>query len=134
MKILDSDHCVAILRKRLDLRDWASSTESLAVTAVNVGELMHGVYKSNRRHENLARLSVLLAALVILPYDETAARQFGRVKTELELCGATIGDLDIQIASIALARGIPLVTHNQRHFERIPGLILEDWLEQGENE
>jgi tRNA(fMet)-specific endonuclease VapC len=134
MRVLDSDHCIAILREQLDLRDWVPSVESLAVTAVSVGELMHGVYKSARRQENLARLSVLLAALVILPFDEAAARQFGRIKAELERDGSTLGDLDLQIASIAVARGISLITHNQRHFQRVPDLITEDWLEQGGNE
>jgi tRNA(fMet)-specific endonuclease VapC len=133
MKILDSDHCVAILCKQLDLRDWVLATESLGVTSVSVGELMHGVYRSARRDENLARLSVLLAALVILPYGEAAARQFGRIKAGLERESAVIGDLDLQIASIALARGSALVTHNRRHFERIPHLLIEDWLEQGDS-
>ena len=129
MKILDSDHCVAILRGRLDLRKWVVPVESLGVTAVSVGELVHGVHRSVRRDENLARLSVLLAALVILPYDEGAAHQFGRIKAGLERDGIAIGDLDLQIAGIALARGVPLVTHNRRHFERVPDLIIEDWLE-----
>jgi tRNA(fMet)-specific endonuclease VapC len=129
MKILDSDHCVAILRGHLDLREWVAPTEPLGVTAVTVGELTHGVYKSVRREENLARLSVLLAAVIVLPYDEAAARQFGRTKAELECVGAAISDLDLQIASIALARGVSLVTHNRRHFERVPDLNIEDWLE-----
>ncbi len=133
MKVLASDHCVAILRGHLDLRDWVTPVEPLGVTAVSVGELMHGAHKSARTHETMARLSVLLAALVILPYDEAAARQFGRTKAELERVGAEIGDLDLQIASIALARGVPLVTHNRRHFERVPDLAIEDWLEQGDD-
>ena len=131
MKILDSDHCVAILRGQLDLRDWTTPSEVLAVTAISVGELMHGAFKSAQPDENVARLSVLLAALTILPYDEASARQFGRVKAELEREGTVIGDLDLQIAGIALARGIPLMTHNRRHFERIPSLVIEDWLDQG---
>jgi tRNA(fMet)-specific endonuclease VapC len=128
MKILDSDHCVALLRGYLDLRRQVAPTETLAVTAISVGELVHGVFRSSRIDENLARLGVLLAAVVVLPYDEAAARQFGRTKAELERTGKKLGDIDLQIASIALAQNIPLVTHNRRHFERIPGLVIEDWL------
>jgi tRNA(fMet)-specific endonuclease VapC len=128
MKILDSDHCVALLRGHLDLRGRVTPTERLAVTAISVGELMHGVYKSAQIDKNLARLGVLLAAVVLLPYDEAAARQFGRTKAELERTGQKLGDLDLQIASIALARDVPLVTHNRRHFERVPDLVTEDWL------
>jgi tRNA(fMet)-specific endonuclease VapC len=103
MKILDSDHCVALLRGHLDLRGRVTPTETLAVTAVSVGELVHRVFRSSRVDENLARLSVLLAAVAVLPYDEAAARQFGRTKAELERTGNKLGDLDLQIASIALA-------------------------------
>ena len=39
------------------------------------------------------------------------------------------GQLDLQIASIALEHAVPLVTHNHRHFQRVPGLAIEDWLE-----
>lgn len=128
MKILDSDHCVALLRGDLDLRDRVSPSETLAVTAISVGELMHGVFKSSRIDENLARLGVLLAAVAVLPYDEVAAQQFGRTKAELERAGQKLGDIDLQIASIALTQGVPLITHNRRHFERLSDLIIEDWL------
>jgi len=128
VRILDSDHCVALLRGRLDLRDHITPDEELAVTAISVGELTHGAHKSARALENLARLDVLLAAVTILPYDEGAARRFGLLRAELERTGKRLNDLDLRIASIALAHGIPLVTHNRHHFERIPGLAIEDWL------
>jgi tRNA(fMet)-specific endonuclease VapC len=129
MKILDSDHCVALLRGHLDLRGRVAPAEELAVTAISVGELTHGAFKSSRVTENLARVDVLLAAVAILPYDERAARRFGRVKADLERAGMRLSDLDLQIASIALQHDVPLVTHNRRHFERLPDLVIEDWLE-----
>jgi tRNA(fMet)-specific endonuclease VapC len=129
VRILDSDHCVALLRGRLDLREHISVDAELAVTAISVGELVHGAFKSARVEENLARLDVLLAAVIILPFDEEAAHRFGREKADLERGGTPVSDLDLQIASIALAHATPLVTHNRRHFERVPDLILEDWLE-----
>jgi tRNA(fMet)-specific endonuclease VapC len=131
MKILDSDHCVAILRARLDLAGRVAPDEELAITAVSVGELVHGATKSQRAADNLARLDVLLAALAVLPYDEWSARRFGQLKAQLEQDGEVISDLDLQIASIALDRDVVLVTHNQKHFSRLTelaGLVLEDWL------
>ena len=131
MRILDSDHCVALLRGQLDLHGHAAPDEELAITAVSVGELAHGAHKSQRAADNLARLDVLLAALAVLPYDEAAARQFGHLKAQLELQGARLSDLDLQIACIALSQAATLVTHNQAHFERLAqlaGLSLEDWL------
>jgi len=129
MKVLDSDHCVALLRGHLDLRGWVAPAEELGVTAISVGELTHGAFKSSRVMENLARLDVLLAAVTILPYDEQAARRFGHIKADLERAGKRLGDLDLQIAAIALQHDVPLVTHNRQHFDRVPGLVIEDWLE-----
>jgi len=131
MKILDSDHCVAILRARLDLTGRVAPDEELATTAVSVGELVHGATRSQRAMDNIARLDVLLAALTILPYDEWSARRFGQLKAQLEQAGEIISDLDLQIASIALDHDAVLVTHNQKHFSRLTsmaGLVLEDWL------
>ena len=50
------------------------------------------------------------------------------LKAKLELSGKRLADLDLQIASIALSRDLPLITHNTRHFTRIPSLQLDDWL------
>lgn len=132
MKILDSDHCIAILCGRLDLRGKATSDEELATTSISVGELTHGAHKSQRPADNLMRLDVLLAALTILPYDEAAARRFGMLKASLERSGQPLHDMDLQIASIALDNAAPLLTHNQGHFRCIEGLILEDWMENRE--
>ncbi len=127
-----SDHCVALLRARLNLAGYAYPDEELAITAVSVGELVHEASKSQRHRENIARLDVLFAAATILPYDEWAARRFGQLKPQLQQSGEVIDDLDLQIASIALDRNAPVLTHNQKHFRwliDLAGLVLEDWLE-----
>lgn len=128
MKILDSDHCIAILRGKLDLSGKIESNDDLAVTSISVGELAHGAHRSSRPEENLTRLDVLLAMLTVLSFDENCARRFGLLKATLEHAGTPLHDLDLQIASIAVEHNAILVTHNQRHFVRIEGLNLEDWL------
>ncbi len=128
MRILDSDHWVALLRGQLTLDGRVAADEGLAVTAISVAELTRGAHKSIQRAENLARLDVLPAAVLVLPFDDHAARRFGALKAKLERVGTGIGDMDLQIASIALQHNAPLVTHNRRHFERIVGLTIEDWL------
>jgi tRNA(fMet)-specific endonuclease VapC len=129
MNLLDTDHCIAILRKQLDLRKHAAPDEELATTAVNVAELSHGANRSQRRDDNLASLEVLLSALSILPFDEAAGRRFGILKAWLEARGESLDDLDLQIASIALETDAMLLTNNTKHFKRVSGLRLLNWLE-----
>lgn len=105
-----------------------SPAEELAVTAVNVAELVHGAHKSQHTVRHLAQVDVLLAAVQVLPFDEAAARRSGELKAELERAGAPLAMADLQIAAIALHHRLPLVTHNLRHFRRVAGLELEDWL------
>lgn len=128
MKILDSDHWIALLRGTLDLRGRVAANEELAITAISVGELVYGAERSNRPAEKLLELDTLLATIVIVPYDDIAAHRFGRLKMMLEQRGERLDDADLQIAATVLSLGVPLVTHNNRHFGRIHWLELEDWL------
>ena len=128
MSILDTDHCIAILREKLDLRKHVRADEELFITAISVAELTHGAQRSQHRDDNLARLEVLFAALTVLPFDESAARRFGLLKAELEQKGEALDDLDLQIASIALEHDLSLVTNNTAHFARVTDLQLQNWI------
>jgi tRNA(fMet)-specific endonuclease VapC len=128
MKVLDTDHCVALLRKKLDLGDHIPANEELSLSAVSVAELTHGAWRSAHREDNLARLEVLLEAVTVLPFDEASARRFGNLKAELEARGEPLDDLDLEIASIALESNLTLVTNNTDHFKRIKSLELENWI------
>ena len=133
---MDTDHCVALLRGALDLRQVISPTEELAVTSVSVAELLYGAHKSQRVADNLASVDALLSVLTILDFDEPAARRYGHLRASLEKVGQRLYDLDLQIASIALAWEADLVTHNQGHYERLvklANLKLEDWLKNIKN-
>lgn len=128
MKILDTDHCIAILRQRLIVQNHADPKETIAITAISVGELFYGAYKSADIARSITQVEELLENVVILPYRESEARIFAEVKAKLEQAGIPLADADLQIASIALQYQATLVTHNQRHFKRVPSLALDDWL------
>lgn len=119
MKILDSDHWVALLRGALDLRGRVAADEELAMTAISVGELVYGAERSERQAARLLELDTLLAGVTVLAYDEQAAHRFGSIKVTLERRGERLDDADLQIAAIALIRGAQLVTHSRRHFGRV---------------
>ncbi|MCC5634222.1 type II toxin-antitoxin system VapC family toxin [Nostoc sphaeroides CHAB 2801] len=90
-------------------------------------ELYYGAYKSYNRYKNLATLKIFFDEFVSLPFDGQAADICGYIRSELNKKGTPIGVYDLQIASIALANNLVLVTHNVAEFSRVEGLQYEDW-------
>ena len=68
-----------------------------------------------------------LAPVVTLPLDDSAMGRYGELRAHLERAGTPIGPMDTLIAAQALALGATLVTNNQREFQRVPDLFLENW-------
>ncbi|WP_434151892.1 type II toxin-antitoxin system VapC family toxin [Methylocaldum gracile subsp. desertum] len=101
--------------------------ESIVLCDVVKAELYFGAYKSQRREANLSLLETLFAQFVSLPFDGNAARLCGELRADLARKGKPIGPYDLQIAAVALANDLTLVTHNTVEFGRIDGLRLEDW-------
>jgi tRNA(fMet)-specific endonuclease VapC len=63
----------------------------------------------------------------IIPFDEVAAREYGKIRSHLERTGTMIGDRDCMIAAIAKSRGLAVVTGHVGEFQRVPELAVEDW-------
>ena len=85
--------------------------------------------KSLRPDYHLINLeTVLLPAVNIIGFDTKAAYVCGRIRAELEKRGTPLDLADLEIAAIAIANNLILVTNNVRHFERVPLLQYENWL------
>ena len=129
MKVLDSDTCIGILRGRKEvLERRAIEVDEVTTTWVTASELFYGAAKSAKPDANAALVIRFINTLPLLAPDLASARLFGEVKARLATGGQIVADADLFIASIALSRGATLVTGNRKHYERIPGLVLEDWL------
>ncbi|MGK7888804.1 MAG: type II toxin-antitoxin system VapC family toxin [Leptolyngbyaceae cyanobacterium] len=105
----------------------AISADDACICDIVKFELYYGAYKSARTAENLQNLDNFFADLSSLPFDSQAAQICGQLRAKLQANGTPIGAYDLQIAAIALANHLTLVTHNTREFTRIEGLQLEDW-------
>ena len=99
----------------------------MGISAVTLGELVFGAEHSQQVERNLADIEAFAARLEVLPFDNKAAYHFGQIRTELYRIGRPIGPYDMMIAGQALSAGLKLVTNNIKEFERVPGLLLEDW-------
>lgn len=98
-------------------------------SSITLSELYYGAYRQTSRTALLlAHIDVVLHNLTVLSFDIDAARQFGSLRAELERAGTPLADADLRIASIALTRGLTLVSANVRHFARVPDLRVENWL------
>ena len=100
----------------------------MGISTVTIGELVFGVERSQQTEQNLADLEALVARLEVLPFDNQAAYHFGQIRAALYLTGQPIGPYDMMIAGQARAAGLKLVTNNVKEFERVPGLLLENWI------
>lgn len=95
-------------------------------SAINVGELYKGAYRSPAAEVWLERLQEqILPTLTVLPYDVGTAKLYGRLRADLELRGTVPGEADIQIAATALQHNLVMVTGNLKHYSRIEGLEIE---------
>ncbi len=128
--LLDTNTCIRFpngtsepVRRRFE----TSRSREISVCSMVKAELFFGAYKSAQPERNLSRIDRFLGAFPSLPFDDNAAQEYGRIRSDLEKLGTPIGPNDLCIAAIALANELILVTHNTGEFERVDGLQLADW-------
>lgn len=112
---------------------WLSTVprEEQFVSAVTVGELFKGAFRSAARDRHLDNIeNRVLPSVTVLPYDGASARVFGEIMAELEQRGIPIEDADLQIAATAIYHGLELVTGNLKHLQRVPHLRINPILAQ----
>lgn len=105
--------------------------EQQFTSSITLGELVYGAHRLKELTTILMQKieDALLPNLPILSFDVAAARRYGELRAELERLGTPIGDADMRIAAIALSHDLKVVTGNERHFQRVPELEIENWLE-----
>lgn len=133
MYLFDTDVLSQILRRspsaELLARFASVQPDHQFTSAVTVGEMVYGAYRSDRPDYflNLLRDRVW-PNVSVLPFDTPAAETYGRMRAELEEAGTPLAEPDLRIAAIALTHDLIMVTGNVRHFARVPGLAVENWL------
>ena len=102
----------------------------LCISAITFSELQYGIYKSQNIEKNRIALLKFLSSIDILSYKNECGIEYGKIISFLEKSGTPIGPNDCLISAHALTEDCILVTHNVREFQRVPNLLLEDWLAQ----
>lgn len=129
MMLLDTNICVLALNgsEPTVMERVRAERAELLLCSVVKAELLFGADASKSPTRNHARLRDFFASFPSLPFDDDAAREYGRLRARLRERGRPIGPNDLMIAAIALANDVALVTRNTREFERVEGLAIEAW-------
>lgn len=129
--LLDTNICIYVLKHQPPpVRDaFNRHSEHLCISSVSLAELLYGAEKSAQPDRNRDTVERFAARLDIVPFDDRAAAHYGRLRADLERKGQPIGPYDLMIAAHARSLGLTLVTNNEREFERVPGLLLENWVQ-----
>lgn len=128
--LFDTNPCIISLNNvnsAMAQKIATTPTEHICLCSPVQMELYYGAYRSSQSERNLAKLARFFAQFRVLPFDSPAALVTGKIRAQLAAKGTPIGPYDLQIAAIAIVNHLILVTHNTREFQRVEGLLLEDW-------
>lgn len=131
MYMLDTNTCIYVLRNRSpQLKKKFKAIKNICISSVTYGELCYGIENGDPalREERYFQLDTFTQRLLIDPWDEEAARQYGAIRAILQREGKLIGNNDLLIAAHARSINAVLVTNNIREFARVADLTLENWI------
>lgn len=128
--LLDTCICIALIKEMPSVVEHIRSAgvSECKISDLTVGELYYGAYKSGRKEhfDDVIEIQSLFERYSI----GSAMREYGEIRWQLERTGQRIDNMDLLIAATALHEDLILVTGNTRHFDRIPGLRIDNWMIQ----
>lgn len=128
--LLDTNACIQCLNQpnaQVAKHLAQHSPSDIAVCAVVKAELYYGAQRTRNPKVTLSKQRAFLEVFESLPFDDLAAEAFGTIRADLAAKGTPIGPYDLQIAAIAYANNLILITNNTKEFERVKNLTIEDW-------
>jgi tRNA(fMet)-specific endonuclease VapC len=102
----------------------ALTPQTLAISLITYGEIYDGIYHGRNPGQHEQVFLHFLQGVPVLPLNRSVMKRFAQLRGQLRQTGQIIGDFDILIASTALHYDLTLMTHNRKHFSRIPMLKL----------
>ena len=130
--LIDSSVFIAAERGRLSLETHIAGQEQepVALSAITVSELLHGVHRARDQQRRVQRerfVEAILTRFPVVEFDLAAARVHARLWAELVARGELVGAHDLLIAATAVTLDFQVATANVRDFQRIPGLRMQVW-------
>lgn len=127
--LLDTNICSAHMNRPSGLSHrFTQYSGRLNISTIVLSELYAGAYMLGNPTRVLHGINDLLLDVNLISFDERCAEEFGRLRGVLHQQGIVVGPLDLQIAAVAMAQQLTLVTNNTKDFKNIPNLQMVDWL------
>lgn len=131
MYMLDTNICIYIIKKKPTavLEKFKTiPVGSAAMSVVTYAELEYGALKSNNATKALDILEELAQFIKVEALQFDVSRHYASIRRALEQKGTPIWNNDLWIAAHARSLGHTLVSNNVKEFERVDGLVLENWV------
>ena len=128
--LLDTNICIYIIKKKPEQvfqKLEKLHPDEVGISSITLSELHYGIQKSADPQKNETALARFLTPLQVLDFDASDAIIYGEIRAGLEKAGTPIGPLDTLIGAQAVSKGLILVTNNEKEFQRIPKISLENW-------
>lgn len=129
MYIIDSDTLISLVRGQHGVQQKMVhiGLSQCKVSEISLAELYVGAYKRNDI-KGMGQANYIAQTFEIIPISPHL-EDYAKLRAGLERQGCKLDSMDLFIAASALAEDLTLVTHNTEHFSRVPGLKLEDWIQ-----
>lgn len=127
--LLETSTCIELLRGNQHVREHCIESNQLCcISAITAIELLYGAYGAPKqyREKEVAKAKMLINYYPIVGIDDIP-EAFSLEKRNLEKLGQIIEDFDLMIGITGCVANMVVVTHNQKHFERIHGIKIDDW-------
>ena len=129
--LLDTNICIYLMKggyPKIEARLMMCRSDEVVLSSIVASELMYGAENSQNREKNLSQLKSFLGGFYVLPYGSESFEPYGQIRAYLRRKGQPIGAADMFIAAQAVAHNLVLVTNNEKEFNRVPNLRVENWL------
>ena len=126
--LLDTCVCISMFRNEGNVRETLQKVgiENCYISEITVAELYFGLAKSTEKKRKLEDIKEVQHLFRVIP-AYSSFKEYGEIRHSLEHIGQRVDQFDLLIGATALHHKMTLVTSNIKHFERIEGLVIENW-------
>jgi len=128
--LLDTNICISLLKNKYGIREKVKvvGLNNCFISEITVAELFYEASKSQRKEAQIKDVYYILDKFKVLPIYNSL-ETYGDIKSELESQGIRIDDFDLLIGATSIHNAYTMVTGNTKHFDRMPGIVIENWHE-----